>query len=71
MPNAILDPTGTASTKAARPAAARAPRRASLRGARVGLLINTQQNAAPVLHERMCQLPAFYSVEAAQTPATS
>jgi len=51
MPNAILDPTGTASTKAARPAAARAPRRASLRGARVGLLINTKQNAAPFLHE--------------------
>ena len=51
MPNAILDPTGTATTKAARPAAARAPRRASLRGARVGLLINTKQNAAPFLHE--------------------
>jgi hypothetical protein len=51
MPNAILDPTGTATAKAARPAAARAPRRASLRGARVGLLINTKQNAAPFLRE--------------------
>ena len=51
MPNAILDPTGTATTKAARPAAVRAPRRASLRGARVGQLINTKQNAAPFLHE--------------------
>ncbi len=52
MPNAILDPTGTAAAAAAaRPAAARAPRRASLRGARVGLLINTKQNAAPFLHE--------------------
>jgi hypothetical protein len=29
----------------------RAPRRSSLRGARVGLLINTKQNAAPFLDE--------------------
>lgn len=52
MPNAILDPTGSATTTAAdRPAAPRAARRASLRGARVGLLINTKQNAAPFLQE--------------------
>lgn len=54
MPNAILDPTGSATattTAADRPAAPRAPRRASLRGARVGLLINTKQNAAPFLQE--------------------
>jgi hypothetical protein len=50
MPNAILDPTGA--TKPANKAAApRAARPASLRGARVGLLINTTQNAAPFLHE--------------------
>jgi hypothetical protein len=50
MPNAILDPTG-AVTSTAKPSAARAPRRASLKGARVGLLINTKQNAAPFLDE--------------------
>jgi hypothetical protein len=50
MPNAILDPTG-ATQAAAKPAAPRAPRPASLKGARVGLLINTKQNAAPFLHE--------------------
>ena len=50
MPNAILDPTG-ATQAAAKPAAPRAPRPASLKGARVGLLINTTQNAAPFLHE--------------------
>ena len=50
MPNAILDPTG-AVTSTSKPAAARAPRHASLKGARVGLLINTKQNAAPFLHE--------------------
>jgi hypothetical protein len=50
MPNAILDPTG-ATRIASRPAAARAPRRASLAGARVGLLINTKQNARPFLEE--------------------
>jgi hypothetical protein len=50
MPNAILDPTGA--TKATnKPAAPRAARPATLRGARVGLLINTKQNAAPFLHE--------------------
>jgi len=50
MPNAILDPTG-ATKNTAKPAAPRAPRPASLKGARVGLLINTKQNAAPFLHE--------------------
>jgi hypothetical protein len=50
MPNAILDPTGA--TKATGKAAApRAARPVSLKGARVGLLINTKQNAAPFLHE--------------------
>jgi hypothetical protein len=50
MPNAILDPTGTV-TSAAKPAAPRAPRLASLDGKRVGLLINTKQNARPFLDE--------------------
>jgi hypothetical protein len=50
MPNAILDPTGGPS--GAVPAAtARARRRADLRGARIGLLINTKQNAEPFLSE--------------------
>jgi hypothetical protein len=51
MPNAILDPTGTATTSAAKPAAPRAPRPASLNGKRVGLLINTKLNARPFLEE--------------------
>jgi hypothetical protein len=56
MPNAILDPTGpistsTGTTSAAKPAAPRAPRLASLRGKRVGLLINTKTNARPFLEE--------------------
>ncbi len=51
MPNAILDPTGAVAGKPPRPAAPRAPRPRDLRGARVGLLINTKQNAAPFLHE--------------------
>jgi hypothetical protein len=50
MPNAILDPTGTTAT-ASKQAAPRAPRAASLDGARVGLLINTKQNARPFLEE--------------------
>lgn len=48
MPNAILDPTG-ATGRGGRPAAPRAARRPSLAGARVGLLINTKQNARPFL----------------------
>jgi hypothetical protein len=50
MPYPILDPTGTTIT-AARPAAPRAHRRDNLRGATVGLLVNTKQNAAPFLDE--------------------
>jgi hypothetical protein len=49
MPNAILDPTGGA--RAASAEAPRARRRADLRGARIGLLINTKQNAEPFLEE--------------------
>jgi len=50
MPNAILDPTG-GTRGGAKAAAPRAPRRADLRGATVGLLINTKQNADPFLTE--------------------
>jgi hypothetical protein len=51
MPNAILDPTGSVKSKAAAAAAPRARRPGSLQGARVGLLINTKQNARPFLDE--------------------
>ena len=56
MPNAILDPTGTAASSSgsagpAKQAAPRAPRPASLNGKRVGLLINTKLNARPFLEE--------------------
>jgi hypothetical protein len=51
MPNAILDPTGSVKSKVATAAAPRARRPASLNGARVGLLINTKQNARPFLEE--------------------
>ena len=51
MPNAILDPTGSVTPVAAKAAAPRAHRPASLKGARVGLLINTKQNARPFLEE--------------------
>jgi hypothetical protein len=51
MPNAILDPTGSVKSKAATAAAPRARRPSSLNGARVGLLINTKQNARPFLEE--------------------
>ena len=52
MPNAILDPTGSVKTRAAATSAApRARRPVSLNGARVGLLINTKQNARPFLEE--------------------
>jgi hypothetical protein len=50
MPYPILDPTGTTTT-ATRPMPPRAPRRRNLRGATVGLLVNTKQNAAPFLDE--------------------
>jgi hypothetical protein len=49
MPYPILDPTGTTATRTTRPP--RAPRRRDLRGATVGLLVNTKQNAAPFLDE--------------------
>jgi len=49
MPYPILDPTGTTATRESR--APRAPRRRDLRGATVGLLVNTKQNAAPFLDE--------------------
>jgi hypothetical protein len=52
MPNAILDPTGTTGNKSTKQAAATmAPRPASLRGLRVGLLINTKRGARPFLEE--------------------
>jgi len=51
MPNAILDPTGSVTSKVATAAAPRARRPVSLDGARVGLLINTKQNARPFLAE--------------------
>jgi hypothetical protein len=51
MPYPILDPTGTTATAARGPRAPRAPRRRDLRGATVGLLVNTKQNAAPFLDE--------------------
>jgi hypothetical protein len=50
MPYPILDPTGTTAT-ATKARAPRAPRRRDLRGATVGLLVNTKQNAAPFLDE--------------------
>jgi len=50
MPNAILDPTGTTAKSTAK-SAPRASRPASLRGKRVGLLINTKQNARPFVQE--------------------
>ncbi len=53
MPNAILDPTGQDGHRGAAAATPWVParRRDGLRGARVGLLINTKQNAAPFLEE--------------------
>src|SRR5215472_8713572 len=51
MPNAILDPTGSVTSKVATATAPRARRPVSLNGARVGLLINTKQNARPFLEE--------------------
>jgi hypothetical protein len=51
MPNAILDPTGRAAGAASAGGLTLAPRRPSLLGARVGLLINTKRNADLFLHE--------------------
>ncbi|MCP2636322.1 hypothetical protein K0817_007035 [Microbacterium sp. HD4P20] len=51
MPNAILDPTGRAAAADAASLGGLAPRRADLRGARVGLLDNTKHNAMLFLTE--------------------
>jgi len=56
MPNAILDPTGGADRAPAAEsedgqAGVLAPRRGDLAGARVGLLVNTKQNAGLFLEE--------------------
>jgi hypothetical protein len=51
MPNAILDPTGQVPAAAAGGGAMLAPRRADLRGATVGLLLNTKKNADIFLAE--------------------
>ena len=51
MPNAILDPTGQRDRASGGGAFTLAPRRRDLRGARVGLLINTKRNAETFLHE--------------------
>ena len=54
MPYPILDPTGSTATATREPQGSRpvrAPRRRNLRGATVGLLVNTKQNAAPFLDE--------------------
>jgi hypothetical protein len=55
MPNAILDPTGWAASSAAHATQVAglslAPRPGDLRGATVGLLVNTKQNAALFLDE--------------------
>lgn len=59
MPNAILDPTG-ATRLAGKAAAPRARRPPSLHGVRVGLLINTKQNARPFLLELGRILQAEY-----------
>jgi hypothetical protein len=50
MPNAILDPTG-ATRRGGKPAALRAARQPTLAGARIGLLINTKQNARSFLEQ--------------------
>src|ERR1700722_11118026 len=71
MPNAILDPTGTVTTSSARPAAARATRRASLKGARVGLLINTKTNARPFLEEVGRLLTERYGVTVTRRTKTN
>jgi hypothetical protein len=51
MANAILDPTGQDTRVRAAGEFTLAPRRPSLRGARVGLLINTKRNAGLFLSE--------------------
>ena len=51
MPNAILDPTGQAARRETPGAAILAARPADLRGATVGLLVNTKKNADIFLEE--------------------
>ena len=51
MANAILDPTGLTGRASSGVTWGLAPRRHDLRGARVGLLINTKRNAAEFLAE--------------------
>ncbi|MBO0776211.1 MAG: hypothetical protein J2P34_07835, partial [Actinobacteria bacterium] len=51
MANAILDPTGQQDRTSGSGTFTLAPRRADLRGARVGLLINTKRNAETFLQE--------------------
>lgn len=51
MPNPILDPTGRGPVSTAPAGVPRAARGPDLRGARVGLLENTKQNAAQLLEE--------------------
>lgn len=51
MPDTILDPTAQNGRAGAAGAFTLAPRRRDLRGARVGLLINTKRNADLFLHE--------------------
>ena len=65
MPYAILDPTGTTTADQRKPPPPRARRRQNLRGARIGLLVNTKQNAAPFLDEIGRLLVDQYGAEAA------
>ena len=62
----ILDPTGAGATTA-KPRAPRAHRRDNLRGATIGLLVNTKQNAAPFLDEVGRLLITRYGAKAAIT----
>ncbi len=64
-PKVILDPTGAATTGRRQAAAPRASRRKDLRGARIGLLVNTKQNAAPFLDEVGRLLEDQYGASAA------
>ncbi len=64
-PNGILDPTGATTTGQRQAAAPRTSRRKDLRGARIGLLVNTKQNAAPFLDEVGRLLKDQYGASAA------
>jgi hypothetical protein len=71
MPNAILDPTGatqaTKATQAIKATQVTAKRPKDLHGATIGLLINTKQNAAPMLNELGALLTRHYGVRAVVT----